>query len=371
MVGISTLMHVPRSARYLAGGVLHSFGTFRFLHERLLPGTVSVLMYHGLIRYPLPVRDWCFLQLERFERQMEYLVRHFEVVHLEDAFASDARRSERPLACVTFDDGFGSVYELALPILERLRIPATVYLVTDLIDSRETVWFARLHQAICQTWTSEVGLGASRFRLTRPPDRIRASAELQRALKPLRRPELATALEDLFAQLRFDKAKARPWDAFRILTTNEIQRMTRDDLVRFGAHTASHQILTRTTPADARHEIERSVAAVAALVERPSRSFAYPNGGPDDFDASVVDAVQGAGIQYAVSTIEGPNGAQPDPYAIRRYGIGADDPMARFGGLVHHARDTVREIARRVTNRRGSPSGTAGAGAAPTTSRRG
>jgi len=370
MGGTANLMRIRRTAVHLAGGVLHSMGAFRFLHARFLPSAVSVLMYHGLVRSPLPVGDWCFLAVEQFERQMEYLVRHFKVVHLEDAFAPDAGRSERPLACVTFDDGFASVYELALPILERLRIPATVYLVTDLVDSSETVWFARLHQAICETRTSEVRLGASRFRLTPAAARVQASAELQQALKALNRADLAVALEDLFDQLDVDKTQARPWDAFRILTTEEIRRMSRDDLVRFGAHTTSHQILTRTTPDDARREIERSVAAVAALVEHPSRGFAYPNGGPDDFDTFAVEAVRHTGIEFAVSTIEGPNGAQTDPYAIRRYGIGADDSIARFAGLVHHARDTMRESVRRVRNGRGSPSGTAGAGAASTTSRR-
>lgn len=370
MANSRNLMRVTRTARYLVGRILHSSGAFRFLHARLLPNTVSVLMYHGLIRSPLPVRDWCFLRVEQFERQMEYLVRHFEVVHLEDAFAADAFRSGRPLACVTFDDGFGSIYELALPILERLRIPATVYLVTDLVDSGQTVWFARLHQAICETRIAEVRLGASRFRLDRPSARAWASAQLQRALKPLSPADLAAALEDLITQLRIEKAQGSTWDAFRILTTNEIQRMNRHDLVRFGAHTATHQILTRTTPAGARHEIERSVAAVAALVERPSRSFAYPNGGPNDFDASVVDALRLAGIDYAVTTIEGPNGAEVDPYALRRYGIGGEDPITRFAGLVHHMRHAAREIARKVKNGRASCSGTAGSGAASTTSRR-
>jgi peptidoglycan/xylan/chitin deacetylase (PgdA/CDA1 family) len=328
-------------------------------------------MYHGLIDAPLPVRDWCFLEVERFQRQMEYLAQHFEIVHLEDAFAADVRGSERPLACVTFDDGFASVYELAFPILERLHIPATVYLVTDLIDSNQTVWFARLHQAICETQIPEVRLGRRRFRLTTPSARGRASAELQHALKPLGRIDLAAALQDLFAQLSFDSAQTEAWDAFKILTTQQIQRMSRDDLVRFGGHTASHQILTRTTPADARHEIERSVAAVAGLVKHASRSFAYPNGGSNDFDASVIEEVQRAGLQYAVSTIEGPNGPQSDPYAIRRYGIGSGEPMARFGGLIHHARHTVRQLTLGIMNVRRSPSGTAGSGAASTTSQRG
>jgi peptidoglycan/xylan/chitin deacetylase (PgdA/CDA1 family) len=323
-------------------------------------------MYHGLVPAPLPVSDWCFLTVERFKRQMEYLARHFEVVHLEDAFAADSRRSDRPLACVTFDDGFASVHEFALPILERLRIPATVYLVTDLLDSSETVWFARLHQAICQTKGREVRVGSTVFPLTGVSARARASARLQEALKPLNREDFTAALEDMLDQLG-SRPRERPWDAFRILTSEEIRRMSKHDLVRFGAHSASHQILTRTSSADARREIERSVAAVEDLVDRPSRSFAYPNGSPDDFDASVIEAVRLAGIQYAVTTIEGPNGPRVDPFGIRRYGIGADDEMARFGGLVHHARDTARELARRFTNEPRSPSGTAGADAASTT----
>jgi peptidoglycan/xylan/chitin deacetylase (PgdA/CDA1 family) len=327
-------------------------------------------MYHGLLRSPLPVPDWCFLEADRFEQQMDYLVRHFDVVHLEHAFASDYQRSGRPLACVTFDDGFANVFELAFPILERLRIPATVYLVTDLVGSNDTVWFARLHQAICQTRSAEVRLGDCTFTLATGADRARASAQLQEALKPLGPAQHAAALDELFSQLGYDKTQP-PWDAFRMLSVEHVQRMSRDDLVRFGAHTVSHRILTRLAPVDARREIETSVTAVAGLVKRPSRSFAYPNGGPKDFDASVADAVRQAGLDYAVTTIEGSNGPGVDHYAIRRYGIGAGDPLARFGGLVHHARDSLGELRRSVTGGRRMPSTTSGSGAASTISRRG
>jgi hypothetical protein len=47
-------------------------------------------------------------------------------------------------------------------------------------------------------------------------------------------------------------------------------------------------------------EIERCVAALAALVERPSRTFAYPNGSPEDFDDTVAGLVRSAGIECAV-----------------------------------------------------------------------
>lgn len=329
------------------GMVLHTTGALRQLHERTFPESVSVLMYHGLIDAPLPVPERCFVPLEEFERHMEYIAHHFEVVHLEDAFEAGRRRSSKPLACVTFDDGFASVHNLALPVLERLRIPATVYLVTDLVDSGESVWFTRLHQAICETSVSDVWVNGNPFPLARPGDRAKSSIRMQRALLGLARPDFAETLDDVLGQLGFSEPRScLPWEAFRILTREEIRRTSRDDLVRFGAHTASHQILTRTTPEDARQEIESSVAAVAAMVERPSRSFAYPNGGPDDFDLNTIEDVKRAGIDYAVTTISGPNGFADDPYTIRRCTIGGDHRLYHFAARVHHTRHAIRKLLR-------------------------
>lgn len=340
------------NAVYLAGRVVHSLGAFRLMHRWLVPGKVSVLMYHGLVREPLPVRDWCFLPVARFEEQMEYLKRHFEVVHLEEAFTPGRAAAGRPLACVTFDDGFASVKELALPVLERLSVPAAVYLVTDLLGSTDTVWFARLHQAICETRATEARLGERRFPLEGEAARIEASAGLQVALKRLDKAAFERAFEDVLTQLGFGgERRAMPWDAFRILTADEVRSMSRSGLVRFGGHTAGHQILTRTTREDARREIERSVQAVAALVDRPSRTFAYPNGGPDDFDDVVAAEVKAAGVDYAVTTVEGPNEPDQHPYRICRYGIGAADPLPRFAGLVHHVRDSVAQIRRSLRRR--------------------
>lgn len=322
--------------------VLHALGVFRRLHRLRLPDTVSVVMYHGLVRSPLPVTDWCFVPVERFTGQMEYLARHFHVMHIEEAFDPGRPRVDRPVACITFDDGFASVLELALPVLDRLSIPATVYLVTDLVDTEDTVWFARLHRAVCESRAPEVRLRGLSFALTSPEARADTSASLQRALKALPPSAFETALTDALDQLGGPAPRpTTTWDAFRMLRSDEIRRMSQRGLVRFGGHSASHQILTRTTPDDARHEIHASVGRISALVAGPSRTFAYPNGGPDDFDERVVEAVREAGIQYAVTTIEGPNGRTTDPYRIRRYGIGANDSLARFAELVHHARDTI------------------------------
>jgi peptidoglycan/xylan/chitin deacetylase (PgdA/CDA1 family) len=341
-----------RSLVHAAGGILHAGGAFRVLQRLTLPDVVSIAMYHGVTAQPLRVRDWCFTSAAAFSRQMEYLARHFTVLHLEEALASERHPAARPVACVTFDDGFKSVHDIALPVLERLRIPATVYLVTDLIGSDQTVWFARLHQAVAETAVPSVTHRGERFALSDAWSRSQASARLQRLVKALPEGEHEAALEELLEQLGFGGPR-RPQVApeFRMLSSAQIQRMGRDDLVRFGGHTATHQILTRASPDRAFREVERSVRAVAQLTGRPSISFAYPNGGGDDFDERAVESLKRVGVRYGVTTVDGPNTRDVDPYRIRRSGIASDDPLARFAWLMHQGRAATRRLLGRMRDR--------------------
>ena len=86
-------------------------------------------MYHGVVRKPLAVPDWCFISEQNFSRQMEYLHRNFKVVSLTQA-AEDLRenRINEPTAVITFDDGYQNVCDVAYPLLSRLGLPATVFL---------------------------------------------------------------------------------------------------------------------------------------------------------------------------------------------------------------------------------------------------
>jgi peptidoglycan/xylan/chitin deacetylase (PgdA/CDA1 family) len=67
------------------------------------------------------------------ERQLRYLVgRGYEGATFSEALSHPPAR--RTLA-VTFDDGFSSVRELAFPTLERLGLPATVFVTTDFMGT--------------------------------------------------------------------------------------------------------------------------------------------------------------------------------------------------------------------------------------------
>ncbi|WP_298293617.1 polysaccharide deacetylase family protein [Thiomonas sp.] len=95
------------------------------------PG-LRILMYHRVAR--LPAYDQLTVSPQRFAQHMQELARH-RVVSLDDGLrALQSGRIRQPLFAVTFDDGYLDNLTEALPILQRYRIPATIFVTTRFCD---------------------------------------------------------------------------------------------------------------------------------------------------------------------------------------------------------------------------------------------
>jgi peptidoglycan/xylan/chitin deacetylase (PgdA/CDA1 family) len=87
---------------------------------------------------------------KRFERQMGWLAAHYDVVPLHELVDRLTRGALlRSVAAVTFDDGYTGVFEHAVPILDALGIPATVFIVADAAGRTAPFWWdgSTVHRA--------------------------------------------------------------------------------------------------------------------------------------------------------------------------------------------------------------------------------
>ncbi|MGH9116202.1 MAG: polysaccharide deacetylase family protein [Acidimicrobiales bacterium] len=149
---------------------------------------IVVLAYHRVGRrssLSVDLPEWLF------EEQMARLVERFGVVDLDGALRAlpgDAPPGPDPVV-VTFDDGTADFAEVALPVLARHRVPATLYVATDFIevqrafpgDGRPLTWSA-LAEAVS---TGLVTVGShthSHVLLDRAPERS-VPAELDRSIE--------------------------------------------------------------------------------------------------------------------------------------------------------------------------------------------
>lgn len=109
--------------------------------------TACILTYHRVAEVGFidpQLDDWNVLPTT-FAQQIAALAEAVEFVSLTDLRARLAAPSHggKPLVCVTFDDGYANVLHQALPVLQRYRVPATIFLVTKYIGSELPLPFDR------------------------------------------------------------------------------------------------------------------------------------------------------------------------------------------------------------------------------------
>ena len=110
--------------------------------SHLLSREPVVLMYHGFTeRRRRDDPENLFVEVAQFERQLTWLLasgwRALDLDTYLEAMDSGRRPASRSFL-VTIDDGFRSVSDLALPVLERLGVPALFYVPSGLLDATAT-----------------------------------------------------------------------------------------------------------------------------------------------------------------------------------------------------------------------------------------
>jgi peptidoglycan/xylan/chitin deacetylase (PgdA/CDA1 family) len=284
-------------------------------------------MYHRISTEP----DYLGLCVSpsNFDRQLVLLKHSARVLPL----AEFAQRVSSPdplsedIAAITFDDGYRDNLDVALPILERHRLTATVFVTTDFVDGSRRPVGERLQDAFVRLWQRELaptswgGVGPPavdqlvRHTLERPGS-LAALADLAFSLSDIRweRAEgLVDALEDLAGSHVPASPRMLDWDGVRQLARRGIE---------IGSHTVSHQILSGVSRARAEHEIVESKRRIEAEIEHEVRGFAFPNGRIRDFTNADVHCLRNAGYAYACTTERGVSGKGVDPYGILRLGAG-------------------------------------------------
>ena len=251
-----------------------------------------------------------------FERHLDCVGRHFEFVSVEtiaDHMANGIPFT-KPVAAVTFDDGYRDVYEQAFPVLQRKGIPATVFVVTDLVGRPFWQVHDRLYHLVAKafaTWNNPrrelLGLLSN---LDLPVD------DMKRTQQTTRTPydTVSTLLPALaIADVRrlMDGIETSVGNGFYnipgTLTWPMIAELRRAGWT-IGSHTRSHVSLPTEDADTLAEELEGSKAQLEAQLGEPVTHFAYPGG---QFNPEVIKAVARAGYQVAYTACTHGEAAHP------------------------------------------------------------
>jgi len=277
---------------------------------------LSILIYHRVLMEEDFMRP-NEITLAQFEWQMQLLAKHFSPLPLEEAL-SLMEYGELPerAVCVTFDDGYADNEEVALPVLQRLGIPASVFVTTGYLNGGR-MWNDSIIEVLRIAKGPVIDLeafGLERFNLVNKCDRPKVAASIIKQIKhwpPEKRSAVVNAIEQL------DMDGVLPSDI--MMTDAQIKNLS-DRGIDIGAHTVTHPILSTLDLSRAKEEILGAKLTLESLIDRPVNHFAYPNGRPEiDYRVEHRDLAEVAGYTCAVSTQWGVASKVSDRWQLPRF----------------------------------------------------
>jgi peptidoglycan/xylan/chitin deacetylase (PgdA/CDA1 family)/SAM-dependent methyltransferase len=244
-----------------------------------------------------------------FERQVEYLASHFDLVPASRLAAASRRRARGdpfPVA-ITFDDDLTSHAAEAAPVLERAGAPATFFLCGASLGEPAAFWWDSLQRLVDQ------------------------GAELPPPLRggsPIR--ELGTVIERLDVEER-DRLAARlgelagPDPGHATMGATDVERLAAGGF-EIGFHTRRHHPLTRLDADQVASALHDGRDRLETLAGRRIDTLAYPHGAAD---AEVATGARAAGFASGFTTTPAAVTPAVDPLLLGRVEASFDS----VGGL--------------------------------------
>jgi peptidoglycan/xylan/chitin deacetylase (PgdA/CDA1 family) len=269
---------------------------------------------------------------------MRWVKANFNVLPLGEAVRAlrEDRLPQRAL-CVTFDDGYADNYRIALPILQRLGLPATFFVATGFLDGgcmfNDAVIEAVRHAQCAELDLADVALG--RHPLASDEQRSRA---IGRILGRLRYFQLDRRQD---AALEIARRAGVRVPTNLMMRAEEVGALHAAGM-ELGAHTVTHPILAEVSAERAREEMAAGRDRLEEITGAKVHVFAYPNGKPlRDYRREHAEFARDLGFEAAVSGAWGAARPGDDLFQLPRF-TPWDRGNFRFG---------LRLAANRLSNR--------------------
>lgn len=271
----------------------------------------EVAMLHRVDPAPPTLPPSLAAQYCRPEELESYLGARRDLPRL-DPGTMTADRLQSPGLLLTFDDGFRSVLTAALPLLERERVHAIVFVTNGFVSGAcrpyERALWAMLSAA--PRWFDADG--RERI-LVSDIQRHRLYEELRIPLKPLSYRRREAALQGMAESNRIvQEDSGAPPEPSDYLNWDELVELDRSPWIHIGGHSRTHPQLNALGTLSAAREIVRGKRELESRLGHAVNWFAYPYGAHGRRSRALV---RWAGYRGAFATVAG---EPTDPFCLPR-----------------------------------------------------
>lgn len=266
--------------------------------------TLQVALHHHIDGRPSELVDPLGVATlpSLFESHVRRLARHYEIVDLDQVLSG---RLPRRALLLTFDDGYRSVVDVAVPILERLGLPSVFFVSAAFVEPGSLP----LDNLLCHL-RAKVGQDRLATAVTGAADGARTLPELFAFIADLPYERRMRLGDELAERFEVDRHRVRE-ESGLFLDASELAGLAERGC-EIGNHTRSHLACRAITDASAADE---QLVSHRALLEEwagtPVRSFSYPYGCREDATPLVERLLHESGHQTSFLVESRPNGHRP------------------------------------------------------------
>ena len=236
-----------------------------------------VLLFHSVFRSVPKSLEGNIHNLapDELRRILDYTCRFYDVVPVDSLY--DVKKSDRPVAAITFDDAYQSVFDNALKILEEFNIPATIYVNFSSI-SNVTLWRDKVRYIIA----NELVIEFCNWAIVREPG-------LNICIKNFYRSSKSRSTNSLrMMKLIDDFLDARNISLNNYCVAGATE-LVDHDLLWYGNHTYSHPVLASLSREEQVYEVKTNHDLMRKLTRKSSNLFSVPFGGLSDYNSDTIE----------------------------------------------------------------------------------
>ena len=259
------LKHRLKSAYYSVASFAGTGTKLKHLRQNKL---VTILNLHRVSREASEY--WPPLAPEVFDDLLRFLKAEFHVCDIRELATCE---TDRPVAVLSFDDGYRDFIEYALPLIERHEMPVNMNIVPECAITGRPIWNVRLYDYLQSASIGEINsLDIPGFSVRLggedPQAKMKFGVALSSYLKNRPRLERQEILSSIDSSLGNGTT--------RMMTTDEIRSIS--SRVSIGAHSYSHESMAYEDSAFFEEDFLKCKAYFESELGMPLSTYAFPNG---------------------------------------------------------------------------------------------
>lgn len=223
---------------------------------------------------PISNPFWPPMSPDVFSELLGFLRQHFHVCLFRDLAEVD---SERPLAVLSFDDGYFNFVEYAMPILDKHGLAANMNVIPECVSTGEPPWNVRLYDflnSVPRKLVNEIRLAGFNSRLEDDSvdSKVRYGLEISRFMKNRPRSQRT----ELWADISAVMAKASHLKITRMMSASDVRGAA--VVHEIGVHSYSHESMEFEEEEFFEDDFQKCVKYFREELRLPLSIYAFPNG---------------------------------------------------------------------------------------------